>query len=115
MFVLYLIDAPTIHECLGILLREMAGVEHVFNIQATVMRAGARLWQGVDSHRLLQTFTTSFLERSSSLLDDASLSGLDVSIQEVIQVCVMFLRRPFDVTGYSTVRCTGWQCYLDDQ
>jgi hypothetical protein len=91
MFVLHLIDAPTMHECLGILVREMAGVEHVFTIQAMITRAGARLWQGGSSHRCLHEFTTSFLERSSSLPDDASLTGLDTSIHEVIQVGVMSL------------------------
>ncbi|OJA14371.1 hypothetical protein AZE42_04957 [Rhizopogon vesiculosus] len=85
MFALRLIDAPTMHECLGILLREMAGVEHVFTIQAVIIRAGARLWQGADSHCLFREFTTCFLERSSSLPDDASITGLETSIQEVIQ------------------------------
>jgi len=91
MFVLHLVDAPTMHDCLGILLREMVGVEHVFSIQAMVIRAGARLWQGADSYRLPQEFTTSFIERSSSLPDDASITGLETSIQEVIQVGVMSL------------------------
>jgi len=89
MFALRLVDAPTMHECLGILLREMVGVEHVFAIQAMVMRAGAGLWQGADSHRLLREFTSSFVERSSWLRDDASLSGLGTSIQEVVKVCIM--------------------------
>ena len=100
MFALRLVDALTMHECLGILLREMVGVEHVFAIQAMVMRAGAGLWQGADSHRLLREFTSSFLERSSWLRDDASLSGLRASIQEVVKVCIMPLN------GYSIRPCT---------
>ncbi|KAG1743172.1 uncharacterized protein EDB91DRAFT_231067 [Suillus paluster] len=72
MFAFDIIKAPTMHECLGILLHEMVSVEHVRAVQTMVKRAGPTLWQTADSHERLQEFTTRFLERTSLLPDNAN-------------------------------------------
>ncbi|KAG1751104.1 hypothetical protein EDB19DRAFT_1903965 [Suillus lakei] len=80
-----LIQAPIMHECLGILLHEMVGVEHVHAVQAMVTRAGPTLWQTADSHERRQEFTTRFVDRTASLSDHAGLTGQEESIQTVLR------------------------------
>src|SRR6267154_2095883 len=113
MFALRLINIPTMHECLGILLHEMVGVEHVYTVQTMVQRAGAKLWQGADSHIRLREFTTGFVERTSSLPDNASLTGQKASIQQLIQVRASSLH----TFGRITLICdyTGRKNHLFDQ
>jgi len=91
MFSFGLIETPIMHGCLGILLHEMASVQHVRVIQAMVKRAGPTLWQSADSHERRQEFTMKFVERIKSLPDNASLTGREESIRKVIKVC--------DITG----------------
>lgn len=79
------------HECLGILLHEMVGVQHLRAIQAMVKRAGAALWHTADSHERRREFTARFVERTRSLPDNASLTGREESIHKVIKVRVILL------------------------
>ncbi|KAG1869061.1 hypothetical protein DFJ58DRAFT_723463 [Suillus subalutaceus] len=85
MFSFGLIEIPIMHECLGILLHEMVGVQHVRAVQAMVKRAGPTLWQSADSHERRQEFTTQFVERTTLLPDNASLTGREESIRKVIK------------------------------
>ncbi|KAG1766021.1 hypothetical protein EV702DRAFT_1150944 [Suillus placidus] len=85
MFSFGLIQAPIMHECLGILLHEMVSVQHVRAVQSMVKRAGPTLWKTADSHERRQEFTTRFVDRTALLPDNASLTGREESICKVIK------------------------------
>ncbi|KAG2153079.1 uncharacterized protein EDB93DRAFT_1327484 [Suillus bovinus] len=85
LFSFSLIDASIMHECLGILLYEMVSVQHVRVVQSMVKRAGPTLWQTADSHERRQEFIRHFMDRTSKLPDNSSLTGREKIIRKAIE------------------------------